>query len=129
DDFVHGAEDFAGGGQDFPEMLTRPLSVGQVAAGEFAQQGDLRQARAEVIMHFVRDSSPLLFQCVLFFQALDFSDDTQSDPMQTVADEDDQETAQRIKRPRLIKMLCQKELEGSPLIVPYPVIVAAYDAE
>src|SRR5437879_9049570 len=105
-------------------MLTRPLSMGQVAAGEFAQQGDLRQARAEVIMHFVCDSSPLLFQCVLFFQALAFSDNTQSDPMQTVADEDDQEAAQRVKRPRLIKMRRQKEREGSALIVPYPVILA-----
>src|SRR5438128_8010795 len=66
---------------------------------------------------------------MLFFQARDFSDDAQSDPVQTIAREDDEQAAERVKRPGLIKMRRQEERKGSALMIPYAVIVAGGDVE
>src|SRR5205823_5019197 len=49
DDFVHRAEDFAGGAQDTADVFAGRVAVREVAIGQFAQQRDLRQTRSQIV--------------------------------------------------------------------------------
>lgn len=68
DDFVHGAGEFAGGAGDLADVrfgLGRAIEVG---AGEFAEEGDLSEAGAEVVVDVFGDAGAFAFDGVLLFE-------------------------------------------------------------
>ena len=70
DDFVHGLGEVTRGLSDALEIRVRLL---RIAAGEFGEQRNLRQARADVVMDVLRDARAVAFDGVLVFHAGEFA--------------------------------------------------------
>ena len=65
-DFVHGAGHLAGGVGDALEVGDR--LVGRLATGEFAEQSDLGQTSAKIVVDVLGDAGAVAFNSVLLFE-------------------------------------------------------------
>src|SRR5688500_2483970 len=67
-DFIHGASEFARGAGNLADVRLGLRGTIEVGAGEFAEQRDLRQAGAEVVVNIFGDAGAFAFDGVLLFE-------------------------------------------------------------